>query len=226
MVSDASVWESQRAALASTSRQRSISSIEPRRPSCLSIPEANQYLGRPAIYDRDPRGELKALQTRVAATRWSDKETVANHSQGVQLGTVQELARDWAAGYDWRNCEAKLNALPQFMTEIDGLDIHFLHVRSKHRDALPRIVTDGWPGSVIEQLKIIDRLTNPTAYGAGAADAFDVVVRPCRATGSPPSPPRPAGRRGSLAPGRCLWSALDIHDLWLKAATGADLSPN
>jgi hypothetical protein len=190
--------------------------------------EANQYLGRPAIYEIEvPEADVKALQTRVAATRWSDKETVANHSQGVQLGTVQELARYWAAGYDWRKCEAKLNALPQFMTEIDGLDIHFLHVRSKHRDALPLIVTHGWPGSVIEQLKIIDPLTTPPRTAPARRTLSTSWSRPCRATGSPPSPPRPAGaRHGSLAPGRCLWSALDIHDLWLKAATGADLSPN
>jgi pimeloyl-ACP methyl ester carboxylesterase len=123
-----------------------------------------------------PEADLKALQARVAATRWADKETVADHSQGVQLETVKELARYWAAGYDWRNCEAKLNALPQFISEIDGLDIHFIHVRSKHQDALPLIVTHGWPGSVIEQLKIIDPLTNPTAHGASAADAFHVVV--------------------------------------------------
>jgi len=123
-----------------------------------------------------PEADLKALQARVEATRWADRETVTDHSQGVQLETVQELARYWAAGYSWRKCEAKLNALPQFMTEIDGLDIHFIHVRSRHEHALPLIVTHGWPGSVIEQLKIIDPLTNPTQYGASATDAFDVVV--------------------------------------------------
>ena len=116
------------------------------------------------------------LRRRIAATRWPDRETVTDQSQGVQLATIQELARHWATDYDWRKIEAKLNALPQFVTEIDGLDIHFLHVRSKHENALPLIVTHGWPGSVIEQLKIIDPLTNPTAHGASASDAFHVVI--------------------------------------------------
>jgi pimeloyl-ACP methyl ester carboxylesterase len=116
------------------------------------------------------------LRRRISATRWPDRETVADHSQGVQLATIQELARYWATEYDWRRCEEQLNCLPQFMTEIDGLDIHFIHVRSAHHDALPLIVTHGWPGSVIEQLKIIGRLTDPTAYGASAADAFHLVI--------------------------------------------------
>lgn len=120
--------------------------------------------------------ELSELRRRILATRWPDEETVPDQSQGVQLATIQELARYWASDYDWRECEAKLNALPQFMTEIDGLDVHFIHVRSKHEDALPLIVTHGWPGSVIEQLKIIDPLTNPTAHGASAADAFHLVI--------------------------------------------------
>jgi hypothetical protein len=146
--------------------------------------------------------ELEALRARVAATRWPDKETVADHSQGVQLATIQALARHWATDYDWRRCEARLNALPQFLTEIDGLDIHFIHVRSQHEDALPLIVTHGWPGSVIEQLKIIDPLTNPTAYGASASEAFHLVIPSMPATGSPQSPPRPAGTpRESLRPG-------------------------
>jgi pimeloyl-ACP methyl ester carboxylesterase len=119
---------------------------------------------------------LVDLRRRVAATRWPDRETAPDESQGVQLATMQELARYWGTGYDWRKCEAKLNALPQFMAEIDGLDIHFIHVRSKHENALPLIVTHGWPGSVIEQLKIIDPLTNPTAHGASASDAFHVVI--------------------------------------------------
>jgi pimeloyl-ACP methyl ester carboxylesterase len=123
-----------------------------------------------------PEAELEALRARIAATRWPEKETVADQSQGVQLETIQELARYWASDYDWRNVEAKLNALPQFMTEIDGLDIHFIHVRSKHEDALPLIVTHGWPGSVIEQLKIIEPLTNPTAHGASASDSFHLVI--------------------------------------------------
>jgi pimeloyl-ACP methyl ester carboxylesterase len=119
---------------------------------------------------------LVDLRRRIAATRWPDKETVADPSQGVQLATVQQLARYWQADYDWRKAEARLNALPQYITEIDGLDIHFIHVRSKHDNALPMIVTHGWPGSIIEQMKIIDPLTNPTAHGASASDAFHLVI--------------------------------------------------
>jgi len=119
---------------------------------------------------------LVDLRRRIAATRWPEKETVADQSQGVQLATMQKLARYWETDYDWRKCEAKLKALPNFITEIDGLDIHFIHVRSKHENALPLIVTHGWPGSIIEQLKIIDPLTNPTAHGASASDAFDIVI--------------------------------------------------
>jgi pimeloyl-ACP methyl ester carboxylesterase len=120
--------------------------------------------------------ELADLKRRIAATRWPDKEIVSDQSQGVQLATVQKLARYWGTDYDWRKCEAKLNALPNFVTAIDGVDIHFIHVKSKHPNALPMIVTHGWPGSIIEQLKIIDPLTNPTAHGGTAADAFDVVI--------------------------------------------------
>jgi pimeloyl-ACP methyl ester carboxylesterase len=120
--------------------------------------------------------ELADLRRRITATRWPSKELVADASQGVQLATLQELARYWASEYDWRRCEAKLNALPQFTTEIDGVDIHFIHVRSPHADALPLIITHGWPGSVIEMLETIGPLTDPTAYGGEAADAFDVVV--------------------------------------------------
>ena len=123
-----------------------------------------------------PEEDLVNLRRRIAATQWPERETVADESQGVQLATIQELARYWATDYDWRKVEAKLNALPQFMTEIDGLDIHFIHVRSKHEDALPLIVNHGWPGSIIEQIKIIDPLVNPTAHGASASDAFDVVI--------------------------------------------------
>jgi len=123
-----------------------------------------------------PENALVDLRRRIAATRWPDKETVADSSQGVQLATMQELARYWGTDYDWRKVEARLNALPQFITEIDGLDIHFIHVRSKDENALPMVVTHGWPGSIIEQLKIIDPLTNPTAHGASASDAFDVVI--------------------------------------------------
>jgi pimeloyl-ACP methyl ester carboxylesterase len=123
-----------------------------------------------------PDEALIDLRRRLATTRWPDRETVTDESQGVQLATMQELARHWQTAYDWRKCEAKLNAQPNFMAAIDGLDIHFIHVRSKHEDALPLIVTHGWPGSVIEQLKIIDPLTNPTAHGANASDAFHLVV--------------------------------------------------
>jgi pimeloyl-ACP methyl ester carboxylesterase len=123
-----------------------------------------------------PEGSLVDLRRRLNATRWPDRETVADESQGVPLATMQQLAYYWATAYDWRKCEAKLNALPQFLTEIDGLDLHFIHVRSKHENALPLIVTHGWPGSVIEQLKIIDPLTNPTAHGASASDAFHLVI--------------------------------------------------
>lgn len=123
-----------------------------------------------------PDEALNDLRRRIAATRWPEKETVNDQSQGVQLETIQELAHYWQTDYDWRKFEAKLNALPQFITEIDGLDIHFIHVRSKHEDALPLIVTHGWPGSIIELLKIIDPLTKPTAYGGNASDAFHVVI--------------------------------------------------
>jgi pimeloyl-ACP methyl ester carboxylesterase len=123
-----------------------------------------------------PETELIELRRRINATRWPDRETVTDSSQGVQLATMQKLARYWATDYDWRKVEAKLNTLPQSITKIDGLDIHFIHVRSKHENALPLIVTHGWPGSIIEQLKIIDPLTNPTAHGASASDAFHLVI--------------------------------------------------
>jgi len=123
-----------------------------------------------------PEEELTELRSRIKATRWPERETVTDQSQGVPLATVQKLAQYWATDYDWRKCEAKLKALPHFITEIDGLDIHFIHVRSKHEGALPLIVTHGWPGSIVEQLKIIDPLTNPTAHGASASDAFDLVI--------------------------------------------------
>jgi len=123
-----------------------------------------------------PEAELTELRKRINATRWPERETVTDQSQGVQLATIQKLARYWATEYDWRKVEARLNAVPQFITEIDGLDIHFIHVRSKHENALPLIVTHGWPGSIIEQLKIIDPLINPTAHGASASDAFHLVI--------------------------------------------------
>jgi pimeloyl-ACP methyl ester carboxylesterase len=123
-----------------------------------------------------PEAQLMDLRRRIKATRWPERETVTDDSQGVPLAMIQELARHWSTDYDWRKCEARLNALPQFVTEIDGLDIHFIHVRSKHENAMPLIVTHGWPGSVIEQFKIIDPLTNPTAHGASALDAFHLVI--------------------------------------------------
>ncbi len=123
-----------------------------------------------------PESDLVDLRRRVSETRWPERETVDDDSQGIRLGLMQDLARYWAREYDWSKCEAKLNALPQFVTEIDGLDIHFVHVRSRHAEALPLIVTHGWPGSIIEQLKIIEALTNPTEHGGSAADAFDLVI--------------------------------------------------
>jgi pimeloyl-ACP methyl ester carboxylesterase len=123
-----------------------------------------------------PEAELTDLRRRISATKWPERETVTDATQGVQLATMQALARYWATDYDWRKCEAKLNALPQFITQIDGLDIHFIHVRSKEKNALPLIVTHGWPGSIVEQLKIIGPLTDPTSYGGKAEDAFDVVI--------------------------------------------------
>ncbi len=123
-----------------------------------------------------PEADLKDLRQRLAATRWPEKETVADATQGVPLATLQELVRHWGTGYDWRKAEAKLNGFPQFKTRIDGLDIHFIHVRSKHPNAMPLIVTHGWPGSVFEQIKLIGPLTDPTRYGGKAEDAFDVVI--------------------------------------------------
>jgi pimeloyl-ACP methyl ester carboxylesterase len=150
-----------------------------------------------------PDEALADLRRRIAATRWPDKETVADPSQGVQLATMRELARYWGADYDWRKVEARLNALPQFITEIDGLDIHFIHVRSQHDGALPLIVTHGWPGSVIEQMKIIEPLTNPTAHGASAADAFDLVI---------PSLP---GHGFSGKPSTTGWDPIRIARAWI-----------
>jgi pimeloyl-ACP methyl ester carboxylesterase len=148
--------------------------------------------------------QLDDLRRRIAATNWPEKETVADHSQGVPLAMVQKLARYWMTDYDWRRCEASLNALPQFITEIDGLDIHFIHVRSQHEDALPLIVNHGWPGSIIEQLKIIDRLTDPTAHGANPADAFDVVI---------PSMP---GYGFSAKPASTGWGPERMARLWAE----------
>jgi pimeloyl-ACP methyl ester carboxylesterase len=123
-----------------------------------------------------PDEAIAELRRRIAATRWPSKELVADRSQGVQLATIQELARYWTTGYDWRACEARLNALPQFTTEIDGVDIHFIHVKSRHENALPLIITHGWPGSVVELLGVVGPLTDPTAHGGSAGDAFDLVL--------------------------------------------------
>jgi pimeloyl-ACP methyl ester carboxylesterase len=150
-----------------------------------------------------PETELSELRRRINATKWPERETVADASQGVQLATMQALARYWATEYDWRKVEARLNALPNFITDIDGLDIHFIHVRSKHENALPLIVTHGWPGSVVEQLKIIEPLTNPTAHGGSASDAFDVVI---------PSMP---GYGFSGRPATTGWDAPHIARAWV-----------
>ena len=147
--------------------------------------------------------ELTELRRRINATRWSERETVADDSQGVRLAMMQELARYWATDYDWHKCESKLNALPNFITEIDGLDIHFIHVRSQHQGALPLIVTHGWPGSIIEQLKIIGPLTSPTAHGASEQDAFDLVI---------PSLP---GHGFSAKPATTGWDPVRIAAAWV-----------
>jgi pimeloyl-ACP methyl ester carboxylesterase len=150
-----------------------------------------------------PDEALADLRRRIAATKWPKRETVTDASQGVQLATMQALARYWATEYDWRKVEARLNTLPQFMTNIDGLDIHFIHVRSPHPNALPVIITHGWPGSIIEQLKVIDPLTNPTAHGGSASDAFDVVI---------PSLPGHGFSGQPMAPG---WDPQHIARAWV-----------
>lgn len=147
--------------------------------------------------------DLSDLLRRVTATRWPEPETVGDDSQGVRLALMQDLARYWVSAYDWSKCEAKLNSLPNFVTEIDGLDVHFIHVRSQHENALPLIVTHGWPGSIIEQLKIIEPLTNPTAYGAAAADAFHLVI---------PSLP---GHGFSAKPASTGWDPARIARAWV-----------
>jgi pimeloyl-ACP methyl ester carboxylesterase len=143
-------------------------------PATLERPQPATAI-RPFTFEF-PDAELDALRARIKATRWPEKEAVADDTQGVQLATMQKLARYWATEHDWREVEAKLKSYPHFITEIDGLDIHFMHIRSKHDNALPLIVTHGWPGSIIEQLKIIEPLTNPTAHGGSAADAFHLVI--------------------------------------------------
>lgn len=151
-----------------------------------------------------PEAELTELRRRINATRWPEKELVSDISQGVPLATMQKVASYWATEYDWRKCEASLNALPNFITEIDGLDIHFIHVRSKHENALPLIVTHGWPGSIVEQLKIVDPLTNPTAHGGSAEDAFDIVI---------PSMP---GYGFSGKPETTGWDTVRIARAWIE----------
>jgi len=146
-----------------------------------------------------PEAELTELRKRINATRWPERETVADASQGVQLATTQALARYWATDYDWRKIEAKLNAVPNFITEIDGLAIHFIHVRSNEKNALPMIVTHGWPGSIIEQLKIIGPLTDPTAFGGKAEDAFDVVIPSMPGYGFSGKPTEPGWDPGHIA---------------------------
>jgi len=150
-----------------------------------------------------PEAELAELRRRINATRWPDRETVTDDSQGARLAMMQNLARYWGTDYDWRKCEARLNDLPNFMTEIDGLDIHFIHVRSRHSGALPLIVTHGWPGSIIEQLKIIEPLTDPTAYDGSAADAFHLVI---------PSLP---GHGFSAKPAATGWDPVRIARAWV-----------
>src|ERR1700749_2260961 len=151
-----------------------------------------------------PEAEIEALRARVAATRWPHKELVDDWSQGVQLAMLQELARYWAADYDWRKCEAALNALPQFTTEIDGLGVHFIHVKSRHENALPLIITHGWPGSVIEMLGVIGPLTDPTAHGGTAEDAFHLVI---------PSIP---GYGFSEQPAEAGWDSARIGEAWAE----------
>jgi pimeloyl-ACP methyl ester carboxylesterase len=171
-------------------------------PSRAAAQASDQTALRP-FHVNVPEAELTELRRRIEATRWPERETVTDATQGVQLATIQALAHYWATDYDWRKVEARLNALPQFITEIDGLDIHFIHVRSKHEDALPLIVNHGWPGSVIEQLKIIDPLTNPTAHGGTAYDAFHLVI---------PSMP---GYGFSGKPKTTGWDAAHIARAWV-----------
>jgi pimeloyl-ACP methyl ester carboxylesterase len=162
--------------------------------------------GSTAIRDLEigfAEADLDDLRRRINATRWPERETVDDDTQGVPLALMQDLARYWAADYDWRKCEARLNALPNFVTEIDGLDIHFLHVRSQHEDALPLIVTHGWPGSIVEQLKIIGPLTDPTAHHASASDAFHLVI---------PSLP---GHGFSAKPSATGWDPMRIARAWV-----------
>ena len=182
-------------ALATT--QRGFPHAQTRRESTM----ADNTAIRPFHFEA-PKAELVDLRKRVEATRWPEKETVADDTQGVQLATVQKLARYWATEHNWRRCETRLMAFPHFLTEINGLDIHFIHVRSKHKDALPVIITHGWPGSVIEQMKVIEPLTDPRAHGGSEGDAFDVVV---------PSLPGYGFSGKPTAPG---WNPVSIARAW------------
>jgi pimeloyl-ACP methyl ester carboxylesterase len=172
-----------------------------------SRPKSDQGDDRSAIRPftvSTPQADLDDMLRRVRETRWPDREIVSDTSQGVQLEVMRALAEYWADHHDWRAVEARLNELPQFVTEIDGVDIHFIHVRSKHEGALPMIVTHGWPGSIIEQLKIVGPLTDPTAYGANAEDAFDLVI---------PSLP---GHGFSGKPGETGWDPIRIAKAWAE----------
>jgi hypothetical protein len=173
-----------------------------------------------------PEREIEELRRRIDATRWPTKELVADRSQGVQLAVAQELARYWSSEYDWRWCEARLNALPQFKTEIDGLDIHFIHVKSAHDHALPLVMTHGWPGSVVELLGTIGPLTDPTAHGGSAEDAFHLVLPSIPATASPTSRPSSAGAPSASARrGTSSCGASGTRATSRRAATLARRSP-
>jgi pimeloyl-ACP methyl ester carboxylesterase len=190
-----------RTVLAATAGAGAFAAVTSARAAAPPSGEAEDTAIRPFRFEASEEA-IADLRRRINATKWPERETVPDDSQGVQLATVQKLARYWANEHDWRKCEARLNALPQFVTEIDGLDIHFIHVRSKHENALPMIVTHGWPGSIIEQLKIIDPLTNPTAHGGSAADAFDLVI---------PSLPGYGFSGKPTAPG---WNPVSIAKAW------------
>jgi pimeloyl-ACP methyl ester carboxylesterase len=178
----------------------SAASSTPTRRGVLSTSDEGTAIQRFRV--NVPEAELTELRRRINATKWPERETVTDASQGVQLATTQALARYWGADYDWRRCEAKLNAVPNFITQIDGLDIHFIHVRSRHENALPMIVTHGWPGSIIEQMKIIEPLTNPTAHGGNESDAFHLVI---------PSLPGYGFSGKPTAPG---WNPVTIARAW------------
>jgi pimeloyl-ACP methyl ester carboxylesterase len=186
-------------------------------PARLASADGNGIRAFTAVF---PEEALVDLRRRITATRWPDRETVQDDSQGVPLATIQQLAKYWATEYDWRKCEARLNALPQFMAEIDGVNIHFIHVKSKHEEALPLIVTHGWPGSVIEQLKIIDPLTNPTAHGGSASDAFHLVIPSIPGYGFSGKPTTTGWDPGRIAR---AWSALMQRLAYTRyAAQGGD----